>query len=642
MICNSSEVEILFNKSLNINIKDGSLCRKIRLFITVENAIVNTPALRKELIIRLTDECDPFFLYSLVLNDDDFQSLKNQQGLLVDFPAFPQKFIDLLELCQKEELNEVPRFLLNLTLPSKSILDLNPAHLEVVETNPFKHLIHLSLKVLPASDNDIKKYLGTCLKTLKEAKEKLEIRLQTVEADLQQRLLHAQELLTIRNNEYEKIRTEFKVDLRSRENKHSEELSLEREKFKKIHREAENKWENERKELEQSHQLKIHQLEGRIVCLDSLNRELQEKQYKLDASNRELRNRVAALQEEIHQTHQKLQNITKENANLDAECQEQSRMISHLKSKLSLSEQEFKNLEDNTKRLQDQLTNENEQKKKLEENCDKKQLQINKQSVSIKSLSDDLMKGNEIIRKLQAEMHSIHAKLKIKDKITIKQEEVLTVKEEELKKLKEELENIKDNLKEKELENSKLTTNLDEIKQKLEDAQKQYKTSENIIKWLNKQLNEKQNVTQQSAMNTDIVSTSDTLRQNIYQPAVTSVRSHISVPSVNTNLLTSNLIKSTNIPSYSQGHYGTQRMINPNLKLHNTDNFATRLHTVGARHPLPSYYFQRQRDDILSTKAKEDIQTTQASKITEITIEEESPQPSPPPTCLPSQLKTTS
>jgi len=36
-------------------------------------------------------------------------SLKVQQGLLVDFGAFPQKFIDLLEMCLKEEHKEVPK-----------------------------------------------------------------------------------------------------------------------------------------------------------------------------------------------------------------------------------------------------------------------------------------------------------------------------------------------------------------------------------------------------------------------------------------------------------------------------------------------------------------------------------------------------
>ena len=36
-------------------------------------------------------------------------SLKTQQGLLVDFAQFPQKFIDLLEMCLREEHKEMPK-----------------------------------------------------------------------------------------------------------------------------------------------------------------------------------------------------------------------------------------------------------------------------------------------------------------------------------------------------------------------------------------------------------------------------------------------------------------------------------------------------------------------------------------------------
>ena len=42
-------------------------------------------------------------------------SLKAQQGLLVDFAAFPQKFIDLLELCLSEAGKERPKYVYTLS-----------------------------------------------------------------------------------------------------------------------------------------------------------------------------------------------------------------------------------------------------------------------------------------------------------------------------------------------------------------------------------------------------------------------------------------------------------------------------------------------------------------------------------------------
>jgi spindle assembly abnormal protein 6 len=57
----------------------------------------------KELIIKLTDEFDPLFLYSLYMGEEDFQALKIQQGILVDFSAFGQRFVDLLHACEKDD-----------------------------------------------------------------------------------------------------------------------------------------------------------------------------------------------------------------------------------------------------------------------------------------------------------------------------------------------------------------------------------------------------------------------------------------------------------------------------------------------------------------------------------------------------------
>lgn len=61
-------------------------------------------------------------------------------------------------------LRFVPRFLLQFVVGSG--LDQGVATLHVVETNPFKHLTHLSLKFLPGSDAEVKKYLANCLKNL--------------------------------------------------------------------------------------------------------------------------------------------------------------------------------------------------------------------------------------------------------------------------------------------------------------------------------------------------------------------------------------------------------------------------------------------------------------------------------------------
>ena len=57
------------------------------------------------------------------------------------------------------------RFLLQFSVSSGG-----PSVLNVVETNPFRHLNHLSLKFVSASDTYLKKYLAECLIGLKVLK----------------------------------------------------------------------------------------------------------------------------------------------------------------------------------------------------------------------------------------------------------------------------------------------------------------------------------------------------------------------------------------------------------------------------------------------------------------------------------------
>jgi len=68
------------------------------------------------------------------------------------------------------------------------------ALLNVVETNPFKHLIHLSLRVLPGNDTAIKSFLAECLREYKLKTERLEKSLQSTSGSLTSSLNSVQQV----------------------------------------------------------------------------------------------------------------------------------------------------------------------------------------------------------------------------------------------------------------------------------------------------------------------------------------------------------------------------------------------------------------------------------------------------------------
>jgi spindle assembly abnormal protein 6 len=59
--------------------------------------------------IHLSSEDDLFLLHTLEFTEEEFQTLKAEQGILVDFGNFPGKIIGLLERCIASRHEEAPR-----------------------------------------------------------------------------------------------------------------------------------------------------------------------------------------------------------------------------------------------------------------------------------------------------------------------------------------------------------------------------------------------------------------------------------------------------------------------------------------------------------------------------------------------------
>ncbi|XP_066896545.1 spindle assembly abnormal protein 6 homolog isoform X2 [Kogia breviceps] len=438
--------------------------RRVSIRLSIELQSVSNPVHRKDLVIRLTDDTDPFFLYNLVISEEDFQSLKFQQGLLIDFSAFPQKFIDLLQQCTQEHAKEIPRFLLQLVSP-EAILDNSPAFLNVVETNPFKHLTHLSLKLLPGNDVEIKKFLADCLKCSKEEKLSLTQSLD----DVTRQLNFTQKTLSEKIQELDKLRNEWASHTATLSNKHSQELTNEKEK---------------------------------------------------------------ALQE-LQRAKQEVLSLRRENSTLDAECHEKEKHINHLQTKVAVLEQEIKDKDQLVLRTKEAFDTIQEQKVALEENGEKNQVQLGKLEATIKSLSAELLKANEIIKKLQGDLKTLMGKLKLKNTVTIQQEKLLAEKEEKLQKEQKELQDVGQSLRIKEQEVCKLQEQLEATVQKLEESKELLKNNEKLITWLNKELNENQLVRKQDVLGPSttppVHSSSNTIRSGI-SPNSNVVESRLTYP----------------------------------------------------------------------------------------------------------------
>ena len=56
----------------------------------------------------LMSQEDPYFLYTMDVSETEFHALKHEQSILVDFAAFPSKFVELLEHCLSCSRDDLP------------------------------------------------------------------------------------------------------------------------------------------------------------------------------------------------------------------------------------------------------------------------------------------------------------------------------------------------------------------------------------------------------------------------------------------------------------------------------------------------------------------------------------------------------
>ncbi|XP_076578752.1 spindle assembly abnormal protein 6 homolog [Chaetodon auriga] len=484
-------MEELFNKVLQVNVKCKD-CeeRKANIRVTIELQMTTSPVHRRDLLVKLTDDFDPFFLFNLSISEEDFQSLKVQQGLLIDFTAFPQKFIDLLNLCYSEQESNNPRFLLHLSCQSP-VLE-GPGNFSVVETNVFKHLNHLSLRLAHGSDKEIKDYLAVCLSTLKAEKQALESKSKKTEDDLSRQLNYAQQTLSEKTKELDKLRSEWTSQASCLSSRYSQELQSEREKAVELQSRLQQQTEQLRQELESAHSKSSQQLHSRLTELEASCKELMERKYKNESVIRDLKIKLVGAEEECQHLKQQVLSLRRENSTLDAEIHEKERFVSQLQMRVAVLEQEIKDKDQLMHHTKEVLEATQQQKESVEENAESKELQIRKLEATVKSLSEELIKANGIIKKLQVEVRGLLGKIKVKNTVTVSQEKVLKTTSDKLQHVEEDLQSTQQQLITKNEQVSKLKKQLEMTVQKLNESREVLKTNENVISWLNKQLNEKQ------------------------------------------------------------------------------------------------------------------------------------------------------
>lgn len=192
--------------------------------------------------IEVTDDNDPYFLYILDVGEQDFHHLKRDQSLLVEFPVFPSKLIELIELCMSSVPSGGGAVAPSTMVMGESYLssfsanmDTNTGVFAVIEANRFKQLTHISLQLRQGNDAAIKSYLSSRLTFVSTVAGKkshdLDGALAELEAERRQRLnINAElaELRSLRDTDVATLRSQQLQEMSQLKMDHLSSTELER------------------------------------------------------------------------------------------------------------------------------------------------------------------------------------------------------------------------------------------------------------------------------------------------------------------------------------------------------------------------------------------------------------------------------
>jgi len=253
-----------------------SSTHSIRVTLTYPSSTLSSSSSQqREIQLRLTNDSDPLFFFHLRISEPDYPALKQNQGLLVDFAGFPAQLISLLEKCGDDKFLLVmncgregtgkchkswlwlcgvamaccvgrPHRFAFLLLFYLTVLD-------IVESNPFKYLSHVSLSIQPGSDADVKSYLSQVTTELKKENEVLRVKFQHVNSSLESEMSKLKSQLELKDLEVSELREGLRNEAAVNSEKYFRELAAEKEKLLKFQSDMNSKAEEDKKNLETSH-----------------------------------------------------------------------------------------------------------------------------------------------------------------------------------------------------------------------------------------------------------------------------------------------------------------------------------------------------------------------------------------------------
>ena len=438
------------------------------------------------LIIQVTNPNDPLFLYSLDLSEIEYQQLKAEQSLLVDFQNFPDFITKMFFYC-KNDKEDIYSCVLNLgAIGENNFATMSNGTLSVEEKTQYRKLNHLILKLQAANDITLKKYLSDVSKEYKEKFENLAQKF----SDLNQNYEIIQKENSNLKENLQKIEYEHKTSLDNLLNEKNKEInSIKENNFLETKKQLET-MESDKNKIISDLENKISQLQGILDDATKNKTQLEEHKLKLEINQKDLEGKFAISNTELNVYKTEITNLRQENSDLNKKCLNYEKNLTEFNFKnesiLKQLEEKNKSLE-NMKQLIDSL---NKQRDSNEDTIKSLKASNNKLENKLQLSIKEINKGNDIIQRLQNDIKNQKSKLKSSKNELSTQEQLINQKQILLEEQNKTIKDLKRDNEAKEQEIIRLKNQINNYNNKLNENEKLIEENKQMILYLNKNLNE--------------------------------------------------------------------------------------------------------------------------------------------------------
>lgn len=437
------------------------------------------------------DAAASYFLYTLDVSESEYPILKRDQSLLVDFADFPDQFIGLVAQCRVSHSStnasqrssaascdtipaEVPPpYRARLTLAPSSALSTSPsssAVFAIVEATPFKELSHLSLAFCPPTDHHLKAFLATRLQHLT--------------------FLHAAAVRTHHSvshllSEEQARNLSLTTALSSLRREKEEETGT----LNRTHMEAMTtalaEHSREKDQLISRHESQMNALRKRCEETERRRMELAEARHANEAKLREVTRRVEQLTDRLAESDKNTRTLVEEKKGLEDTLRNAEKHWDEAKLREEGLLQKLKGQDDVLERTKALQLAAEGARRRMEEALELYKNNALALQEKLEVSVGEIQKGNMIIQKLQTETQTLRGKIKTKNEVLKKQEALLVEGRRGQDAGVHRLSVVVQ-------ENGRLTQELGALKTALEESRRENESNQQIITWLNKEINDLQ------------------------------------------------------------------------------------------------------------------------------------------------------